>query len=1206
MNALLCLTLPRATAFVLLFLMTQWTSAAESLFAAREGLMDFANVLPATGTAAAMKDGAFAGGGAAIGDVTGDGLPEIFFSRPVGGGRLFRNEGSWKFTDMTTAAGLEKDAANWGAGVNMADADNDGDLDIAVCGREVANRLFLNDGRGKFADAAAAAGLAFKGASISLTWADVDRDGDLDAYLVTNRSGEAANLTSQSDPVVRRMQEQLTRDAKTGDLIVPEALREEWAIVMKPGQPTLVKAGQRDILYRNEGPGADGVPRFTDVTAAAGLTDYGRGLSAHWWDYDGDGWPDLYVANDFHGPDRLWRNNGDGTFTDKAPALLRHTPWFSMGCDSADLNNDGLLDFMASDMAGSNHYRDKMGMGDMDKQGWFLEMNVPRQYMRNAVFINSGAGLPFMECAHQLRVAGTDWTWAVKFADMDCDGWQDLFITNGMTGDYLNSDLVAQNANGGTVKNAPPKRDRDMAFRNTGGKPGAEWSFAFENKGKDWGLDREGISFGAAWGDLDGDGDPDLVVNNFGEPCTVYENTTPAAAGRLLVKLKGVKSNRMGVGARVTLTAGGMRQTREISPVRGYFSSDEPVAMFGLGSSRAEKVEVIWPSGIVQKVENISGTVLTITEAGSIPKDDSDWRPLFTASDCLPVPHSESSFDDFAVQPLLPNRLSREGPGHAWSDVDADGDFDLFQGGSAGDPGRLVFNEGPDKDGKPRFSVKSLAPFDDDAKCEDMGVVFLDADSDGDDDLYVVSGGVEAGDDKSLYQDRLYLNDGKGTFTKAPAGTLPAESDSGSCVCTADFDHDGDLDLFVGGRVIPGKYPLSPGSRLLRNDGGKFTSVGTPEIAGLERVTSAVWADLDNDGWPELATASEWGTVRVFQNTKGKLTAREAGTKAFTGWWNSLSAADLDNDGRLDLVAGNFGLNTKYHPYAGHPQRLFYGDFDESGTAQCVEAKTLADGTVLPMRGKSCSQQAMPGLSKKFPTFHSFASADLKSIYTEAKLGSAKSYEVEHLESAVFWNESTAGKLKLVHAPLPPVAQIAPLYGTAVLDADADGDFDLILAQNSYSPQRETGYMAGGVSLLLRNAGKRAFSAVWPQESGIAVSADAKSLTVVPFTPGSAPALFFSVNNGTAQTYSHSSAKKGLTPVRLSGPKGNPQSLGCRVRFSTAGETATICEISGGGGYLSQGPPVVWLPVDARGITVQQPGGKPEPRVVRDGWLAIP
>ena len=1176
-------------------------------FQERPGSMEFAATWQPAPKFSGMKDSAFAGGGVAIGDVTGDGLPDVYLSRPCGGGKLFRNDGGFKFTDVTMASGLAADAANWASGCTMVDVDNDSDLDLAVCGYDVPNRLFVNDGQGKFRDVAAAAGLAFKGASIILTWADMDRDGDADAYLVTSRAYTSETLTPADAERLRAIEKRLTKDPTTGALLVPEEMREEFSVMMRPGSPQLVKAGQMDRLYRNDGPGPGGVPLFKDVTTAAGLTDYGRGLAAQWWDYDSDGLPDLYVANDFFGPDRLWRNNGDGTFTDKAPALLRHTPWFSMGCDSADLNNDGLIDFMASDMAGSSHYKDKMGMGSMDKNGWFLEMGTPRQYMRNALYLNSGGGLPFMECAHQLRIAATDWTWAVKFADMDCDGWQDLFVTNGMTGDYLNSDLLAANPAGGVVRNAPPKPDRDMAFRNGGGKPGGAWSFTFDNVGKAWGLDREGISFGAAWGDLDSDGDPDLIVNNFNEPCTVYENTTSVAeAGRLAVRLRGVKSNRAGLGATVSLTARGMTQIREITAARGFFSSDEPVAFFGLGKSRAERIEVRWPSGIVQiMTEFPAGPVLTITETGGAgPVKNVPVPPIFASSDCLPVSHTESDFDDFAGQPLLPNRLSRQGPGQAWADVDGDGDFDLFHGGSAGSAGRLVFNEGPDKNGAPRFAVKSLAPFDADAKSEDMGVLFLDTDGDGDDDLYVVGGGVEAGDDSALYQDRLYLNDGKGGFTKAPAAILPREQDSGSCVCAADFDHDGDLDLFVGGRVMPGKYPTSPGSRLLRNDDGKFTDITAavaPALTKAALVTAALWADLDNDSWPELALTSEWGTVSILRNTNGSLTPVPTGAESLTGWWNSLAAADLDGDGNLDLVAGNYGLNTKYHPSPGHPVSIYYGDFDDSGHAQVVEAKTLTDGTLLPVRGKSCSQAAMPMLRMKFPRFHDFASSDLTKIYTDQKLASAAKFEATSLESAVFWNESTGpGKFALTHQLMPAAAQIAPVFGITFVDADGDGDSDPVLAQNSYSPQRETGNMDGGVSLLLQNEGNRSFTAVWPLQSGIVVPADAKSVAAVPMTQGSAPSLFFGVNNGAAQTF-HPGGKGAALSIRMRGSKGNPNAIGARVTFTLPSGKSGRRDCFAGSGYLSQEPPTIMLPPTARKVMVHWPDGKKSAHSLLEG-----
>ena len=1127
---------------------------------AAETGIDFVHRWDPPAAFASAIDTEAAGGGVAIGDCDGDGLPDLLLTRPAGGVQLYRNLGGFRFENATEKSGLGADKA-WTTGASFADVDNDGDLDLYLCGFGCANRLHRNDGKGHFTEMAAACGVAFNGASVMASFADFDNDGDLDFYIVTIRT-----LAAPGDPKTEGdLRSSITRDER-GEPVLPEEWREKWGLLKKSAtsyEP--VKTGQVDHLYRNDGPGADGASKFTDITTAAGVSDYAQGLSATWWDYDGDGWQDLYVSNDFWGADRLWHNQRDGTFKDMAPALLPHTPWFSMGTDAADINNDGLLDFMASDMAGSDHYKDKMGMGDMESKGWFLELPVPRQYMRNAVYLNSGAG-PFMECAHLLRVAGTDWTWSVKFADLDCDGWQDLFVTNGMTGDFLNSDLVAAAiASGRKIEQAPPKRDRDMAFRNAGG-------LTFESTSQSWGVDREAVSFGAGCGDLDGDGDLDLVVNQFDEAPAVYQNTGTGTQ-RVSFRLRGVKSNYWGLGARVTQEAGGTTQTRELSLAHGFATQDEPLLHFGLG--KAEKIDrltVRWPSGAVESFTSLkAGRRYTITEPDTAPPAaEAKVAPLFRPSPFLEsAAHVEAAFDDFARQPLLPNRLSTQGPASAWADVDGDGDDDFFLGRAAGTGGMIYFNEGRDDDGRIKLGAKSLAPFDKDAACEDMGVLFFDADGDGDQDLYIVSGGVECEPGAAVLQDRLYRNDGKGTFTR-DAAALPAETDSGSCVVPADFDNDGDLDLFVGGRSIPGKYPLAAASHLLRNDGGKFTDITPAAFTKAGMITAAVAVDADGDSWVDLLCAVEWGPVRYFKNTKGTLA--ETSFTALTGWWNSLTAADLDADGDMDFIAGNFGLNTKYHPTPEKPANLFYGDFDGSGTPQVVEAKTMPDHTLLPMRGKSCSQNAMPFLREKFPTFHKFASASLNDIYSDAKLSSAVHLTATTLDTGIFWNDGA----RFTFAPLPRLAQLAPVFCIAVLDANADGHLDLVLAQNFHGPQRETGHMDGGLSVLLTGDGTRHFTALWPDNSGLTLNADARSLTIADVNHDQRPDLIFAINNAGMRTFeNHSPALPSsfVPPASL-----QPGQL-LRVTTST-GRKLTTAWLPGSG-CLSQSAPRFLLPLRA-------------------------
>ncbi|MEO7799597.1 MAG: FG-GAP-like repeat-containing protein [Opitutaceae bacterium] len=1113
-------------------------------------------------------------GGVAIGDFDGDGKPDVFLTRPFGGAKLYRNLGGWKFQDVTAQSGVEREQ-RWAGGATWADVDGDGDLDLAVCGYDCANRLWRNNGDGTFTEIAAASGLAAKGGSTMMTFADFDNDGDLDAYLVTYFAfEEPGDVLKMSE-----LQSRTTKDA-SGRRVLPPELRERYRLLRHPdGRTEVVRGGQSDRLWRNDGVRPDGTVNFVDVTEAAGVLDHGLGLAATWWDFDEDGWPDLYVSNDYFGADRLWHNERNGTFRDVAPALLPATPFYSMGSDFADIDNDGHLDFFASDMAGATHYRSKMGMGDMDRYGWFLETGNPRQVMRNTMFLGSGGG-PFREVAHLLGIAATDWTWAVKFADLDGDGRDDLFVSNGMMGDFFNSDL-ADTMKADPTK-VPPKRDADFAFRNTG-------ALAFENVSKAWGVNREAMSFGAAYGDLDGDGDVDLIVSNWDEPPSIYENRI-AGPQRLSVRLLGAR-NRWGVGARVELETDGLRQTRYLTLARGFAGSDEPVLHFGLGAAKeARNVVVRWPGGGEQRIASLkAGLLHTIEEPPDLPKvRPAETAPaIFRESKLLAdARHSEKAFDDFAREPLLPNKLSQLGPGIAFADIDGDGDDDFFLGGAAGSDATILRNES----GR-QFAKVPSEVFDEDGRCEDMGAVFFDADGDGDQDLFVVSGSNEYAPDAHELGDRLYLNDGRGEFRKSSA--LPDDRDAGGPVCVADFDRDGDLDIFIGGRVVPGKYPLSPRSRLLRNDGGRFTDATPKELAECGMVTAAVWSDVDNDGWVDLILAVEWGPMRLFHNDHGSLAdaTKAAGLEPFTGWWNSVHAVDLDGDGDLDLVAGNFGLNTKYHADAAHPAMIYHGVFDDTGVAQIIEAKQ-GDGAMFPVRGKSCSQDAIPDLRARFPKFHDFASATLVDIYSTAGLEHARKFEATTLESGVFWNHSTPDHPAFRFTPLPRLAQVAPVFGIASADFDGDGNLDLVLAQNFHNPQRETGRMNGGLSLLLLGDGKGGLTPVAPERSGIAITGDAKSLVATDINGDGRVDLVFGMNDGPVRVLENQHGEPHWSiVVRLVGKPGNPTGVGARVEIETAGRRL-LSEVSTGGGYLSQSPARLRFPMRA---------GE-EPKAVKIRW----
>ena len=1121
----------------------------------------------------------FACGGIAIGDVDGDGRADIYCTGGPGDNVLYRQTGPLQFVDITSKAGVAA-SGSWSAGSEFVDVDNDGDLDIHVCNYDSPNLLYLNDGNGVFTEAGEQAGIAVRDASLSAHFADYDNDGDLDFYLLTNRLIRAGGLPTGKFSTV---------DAEGKPVLLPEFQRYYKIVRNRAGQYKVRTVGRPDRLFENDGKG-----RFRDVTTAAGIADRDYGLSATWLDADGDGLLDLYVANDFQDPDYLYRNKGDGTFENVVQDAMPHTTWFSMGSDAADMNNDGLIDLLVLDMAATTHYKDKIGMGDMSTFQQFMDHSNPRQLMRNALFVNSGTPR-FLESAWLSGVAGSDWSWAVKLNDFDNDGHTDVFITNGMSADIRNPDAPPNSLVGREewdyYRKSGLQKETNLAFRNLG-------DLRFENVASAWGLDHLGSSYASASGDLDRDGDIDLVVASLDEQVRIYRNDS--GGHRVTFSLQGTTGNRFGLGATVRLESGGRKQMRFLNPMTGFVSCNEPIVQFGLGDSDTiDRLEIEWPGGRRQVFEGLEAdTHYTIAEPADPspalpqPEEPGERSPMFSPVPSITAaPHKETPFDDFALQPLLPNKLSQLGPGIAVGDPDGDGDEDFLVGAARSEALHLHRNE------EGRISGELFAAGEDDRMSEDFAPLFFDANRDGDADLYVVSGGVEAESGSGQLRDRLYLNDGSGRYAKAPPGALPDAGISGGVAAAADFDRDGDLDLFVGGRLRRGEYPLSPGSHLLRNDStgdgnavfSDQTATLGPSLKSAGMVTSALWSDANGDGWIDLLLTIDWGPIRLLLNRKGTLedVTNTCALASRTGWWNGIAGRDLDNDGDMDYIATNFGLNTKYHPSADHPARIYYGAFGENKKPRIVEAKVAADGGILPVRGKSCSQGAMPFVRRQFPTFHEFASATLPDIYSASALDKAAQFEVNTLESMALIND---GKGNFQYRPLPTLAQISPGFGVVATEIDGDGRADVYLVQNFYHPQRETGKMAGGMSVLLSGDGSGSFREIWPNRSGLLVPQDAKGLSACDWNDDGWVDFAISVNDGEMRVFENrmkAQTGNGMLAIRLAGRPGNPTAVGARVQVDLTDGSSQADEVRAGGSYLSQSSASLFFGLGTEG-TVEQ------------------
>ncbi|MEI6106116.1 MAG: FG-GAP-like repeat-containing protein [Opitutae bacterium] len=1080
------------------------------------------------------------GSGIAIGDVDGDGLADIFVANKTRPNQLFRQVSPFKFVDITATAGVAGPAAaagvGWKTGVTMADVNNDGFLDIYVCRFNAPNLLYLNDGHGHFTEAAHQAGIDLVSGSVIGAFEDYDRDGKLDLLVLCNIS-----------------------DAKRS----PD--------------------GEAPRLYHNRGDGT-----FEEVSVKAGLSrDPIHGHSATWFDYNGDGWPDLYIASDFAPPDHFYRNNGDGTFTDVLATAVPHTTWFSMGSDAADINNDGLPDLFVAEMAGTTHYKSKVAMGDMGGLVNYMDTLVTPQYMKNAVFLNSGADR-FWEMAKMTGLGSTDWTWSPRFEDLDNDGWVDLHVTNGMVRPFIDSDLLnkvkklqSQAEIVALIKSKPPQNETHLAFRN-------DHNLRFTKVQKDWGLDHNGVSFGSALADLDNDGDLDLVYVNFEDTISVYRNDCPAG-NSIIVQLQGTTSNKYGVGAQAIAQTGQGVQTRRVSVARGALSSSAPMMHFGLGAdTRVAALEIRWPSGQVQKFENLAANArYVITEpAGpaqrppairSRPTDKGYFQDQAPALG-LDFVNQERVFNDMArpAQSLLPNRMNTLGGGIAWGDANGDGFPDLFFAGAAGHGSALYLNDGTGHYARSR----QQQPWDDTIEREAMSALFLDVNRDGALDLLVTSGSVEVDKGNDLLRSHLYLNNGSGKFAEAPATQFSLPPFSASIASAADFEHTGALGIFIGGRVVPGEYPSTPMSALLANRDGNLVDVtdqACPALRQCGMVTAALWTDTDGDGWPDLLVAGEWMPLRLFHNNgNGTFTeaTAAAGLASQTGWWNSLTAADVNNDGAIDYIAGNGGLNTKYRANPEHPAGIYYIDVEKNGKPEIIESEYEGD-KLFPVRGRSCSSRAMPSLKEKFPTFHDWGAALLPEIYTAEKLAGALHLTATQLASGVFLND---GHGHFTFREFPRLAQTSPIFGTAAFDVNGDGNLDIFVAQNFHGPQVETGRFDGGISLLLLGDGQGGFTAATPAQSGIAIPGEGRAVAVGDLNADGRPDFLLTRTNENVVAYVSRSDPAGHAfAIKLKGSVGNADAIGARITVQFKDGKRQATELYAGSGYLSQSAPMAFF-----------------------------
>lgn len=1037
------------------------------------------------------------GGGVAAEDFNEDGLTDLYFTGNQVSGKLYLNKGNFKFKDVTAKAGLKTE--NWATGVTVGDVNNDGlsDLYISYAGYSDPGRrkkqLFINKGINAagvpiFAEEADKYGLADSSYTTQSCFFDFDRDGDLDLAMINHTQDK----TNPNYPM-----------PKDGSIKAPECIQ----------------------LYRNDN------SYFTNISKLAGITEKGYALGICISDINKDGWPDLYICNDFSFDDALLINNMDGTFTESLNKYIRHTSRFSMGCDIADYNNDSYPDIFTLDMLPDSNKRQKMMNTAMnnDRFNYSLSLGYSPQYPRNMLQLNNGPDAngqySFSEIGQLAEVSMTDWSWAPLFADFDNDGWKDLFISNGIPLDITNNDFIAFRTEAirnsrdyaslkkivlGKIGTLKPVEKSNFIFKNQG-------DLRFTDQSLAWGMDKKGFHNGAVYVDLDNDGDLDLVTNDINDYPSIYRNNCNNLLSNNYIRIK--LNGSYSTGAKISIDCKGKKQFLEHNPVRGFQSSQDPIEHFGLGGdSIINTLKITWLDGRTQQLVNVKANQLLMLDyKNSLPEKESTsviskTATLFkdiTETTGINYTHVENSFEEFDFEPLLPHRFSMEGPKMDIGDVDKNGLEDFWIGGPNDIPGKLFLQQ---TDGT--FLPKDMP----DSVFEDVGGIFFDANGDKNLDLYVVSGGNEFKPFSASYKDRLYINDGKGNL-KRDKDALPKMTSSGSCVIANDFNKDGAIDLFVGGRVTPGFYPKPPRSYLLQNDGkGRFQDVTSsicPELMNIGLVTSAIWSDFDNDGWKDLIVTGEWMAVTFFKNDHGKLIKwlKNPLVDAATGWWNSIAEGDFDDDGDMDYIVGNLGLNNKFNVSQKTPLSVYTKDFDGNGMVESILSYYL-HGKEYTVADRDMITLELPSIKNKFNTYEKFADAEFSQIFTKEDTKDALHLTATDFSSVYLENK---GNGTFVTTELPLKAQFSVIQSIQIDDFDDDGKLDAVVAGNYFSPDFSTGRYDGSQGLLLKGNGEGGFTSVSATQSGISIVGDARSISLIRIKNSSC--LLTAINSGKLKCY---------------------------------------------------------------------------------------